>query len=219
MSFHVADVYRLVIIHHDEPFRLFRHLQPALILEGLHQHLHKTVTAQLLVGQEIQCIQHSTDRREAKVFRAHAPPQGVCENLMYGPDSVPDTLAAACRTPPNALLLLAAVAVPRRNPPRCDLPAGNDDNEGTRTTVVGKFGSANWPNVAPCRGSSSGHLHVEGTIRKSDSECDCNVQKRSSKGVTTTAHETWRARCEDDCIMRHKRKHEPREKNSRVRKW
>ena len=27
-------------------------------------------------------IQDSTDRREAKVFRLHAPPQGMCENLV-----------------------------------------------------------------------------------------------------------------------------------------
>ena len=26
--------------------------------------------------------QDSTDRREAKVFRAHASPQGVCDNLI-----------------------------------------------------------------------------------------------------------------------------------------
>ena len=27
-------------------------------------------------------MQHSTDRREAKVFRAHVPPHVVCDNLM-----------------------------------------------------------------------------------------------------------------------------------------
>ena len=47
----------------------------------------------------------------------------------------------------------------------------------------------------------SGHLHVKGAIWKSDLECEWNVQKRSSKGTTTTAHETWRARCEDGCLV------------------
>ena len=27
-------------------------------------------------------MQDRTDRREAKVFRAHAPPQGVCDNMI-----------------------------------------------------------------------------------------------------------------------------------------
>ena len=62
------------------------------------------------------------------------------------------------------------------------------------------------------------HLHVKGTIGKSDLGCEKNVQKRSRKGTTTTAHATWHARCEDGCSMRHKHKLEPREKNSRVRK-
>ena len=79
---------------------------------------------------------------------------------------------------------------------------------------VGKFDSANWPNVAPCRGSSQWS-----SPWKSDLEWEWNVQKRSSEGTTTTAHETWRARCEDDCFTGHKHKLEPREKNSRVRKW
>ena len=30
----------------------------------------------------IVVAQESTDRREAKVFRAHAPPQGVCDNMV-----------------------------------------------------------------------------------------------------------------------------------------
>ena len=65
----------------------------------------------------------------------------------------------------------------------------------------------------------SGHLHVKGRVRKSDLECEWNVQKRSSKGTTTTAHVTWRAFCEDDYFVRHKHKLEPwlslepREKN------
>ena len=42
---------------------------------------------------------------------------------------------------------------------------------------------------------------MQGTIRKSDLECGWNVQKRSSKGTTTTARETWRARCEDGCFV------------------
>ena len=40
------------------------------------------------------------------------------------------------------------------------------------------------------------------------------MRKRSSKaGTTTTAHETWRARCEDDHFVRHKCYLEPREKS------
>ena len=33
-------------------------------------------------------------------------------------------------------------------------------------------------------------------------ECEWNVQKRSSEGTTTTARETWRARCEDGCFIK-----------------
>ena len=33
--------------------------------------------------EESVVIQDSTDRSEAKVFQAHAPPQGACENLVY----------------------------------------------------------------------------------------------------------------------------------------
>ena len=43
----------------------------------------------------------------------------------------------------------------------------------------------------------SGHLHVKGTIRKSDLECDWNVRKRSSKGTTTRARAKCCARCEE----------------------
>ena len=47
----------------------------------------------------------------------------------------------------------------------------------------------------------SGQLHVKiQTTRKL--ECGWTVQKRSSKGTTTTARETWRARCEDGCFIK-----------------
>ena len=55
---------------------------------------------------------------------------------------------------------------------------------------------------------------MKGTLRKSDLECEWKVEK--------TAHETWRARCEDDCFVRHKHELEPREKKftcAEVRKW
>ena len=66
---------------------------------------------------------------------------------------------------------------------------------------------------------SSGHLHVKGTMRVQDLKCEWSVRMRSSKaGTTTIAHETWRAKCEDDYFVRHKCYLEPHEKNSRVRK-
>ena len=55
----------------------------------------------------------------------------------------------------------------------------------------------------------NGHLPVKRNIKKSDLECEWNVQKRSSKTTTTTAHESWRARCEDDCFVTHRHKLEP----------
>ena len=69
----------------------------------------------------------------------------------------------------------------------------------------------------------SGHLHVKGAIRKSDLECEWNEQKKSSKGTTTTAHETWRVRCEDGCFVETQAltaglMTQSREKNSRERK-
>ena len=54
---------------------------------------------------------------------------------------------------------------------------------------AGNCGSANGPQVATCCGSSQWS----------------SVRKRSNKAeTTTTAHETWRTRCEDDYFARHK---------------
>ena len=36
----------------------------------------------ILVIQASTMMQDGTDRSEAKVFRAHAPPHGVCDNLV-----------------------------------------------------------------------------------------------------------------------------------------
>ena len=41
-------------------------------------------TVQLENANRILVVQDTTDRREAKVFRAHAAPHGVCDNLING---------------------------------------------------------------------------------------------------------------------------------------
>ena len=58
---------------------------------------------------------------------------------------------------------------------------------------VGTLHSANWPNDAPCRGSSQWSSPCEGTTRKSDLES--GMCRRGQAG------EQRRAGCEDDCFV------------------
>ena len=86
------DFYCLVTVH-----QLSRHLQPSSCFETLHQLLHKTVTSQLLVRQELESVHeilaHTLRRSmETKNFSLAA-----IRAVLYNQDSV--------RVLPVALLL------------------------------------------------------------------------------------------------------------------
>ena len=69
-------------------------------------------------------IQDSTDRREAEVFRAHAPPHGVCDNLI------------------NALELLAQQQLGGANP--VDVLVEASKNEEGKRRWTSFEGSSRW---------------------------------------------------------------------------
>ena len=82
----VADLHRFVIVHLDETSYFIHHLQSALLLKTVNEHLQEAITPHLLVRQKLE---GSHEILASTLFRM-----------------LPTVLAAARRAPPSTLFLL-----------------------------------------------------------------------------------------------------------------
>ena len=117
----VADLHRLTAVHFDEPPQIIRDVQPALLLQNLRRSSPPSCPRPLTSWPAIRertrdsCIDPVVPRgpeTPSPRWDPHCPVQPRLCSVH------PVVLAAACRTPPIALLLLlASVTVLHRDPP------------------------------------------------------------------------------------------------------
>ena len=87
-----------------------------------------------------------------------------------------------------------------RSPPQAKREREEEEQRKQKESVR-VLGSASWPNVAPCRGSSQWSSPCEWNNKEVWIGVRVECEDEAKSRTTTTARETRRARCEEGCLV------------------